>query len=105
MILQTDSTLGAVKSNLRGALKWTCLSTTLLIFQGIALPTHATDIMVAAAASLTDAFTEIGKAYEKATRDTRVLFNFAPSGELLEQIANGAPEDVFAAADPVTMEL
>jgi len=65
---------------------------------------QAADLMVAAAASLTNAFTEIGKAYEKATPGTRVLFNFAASGQLLQQISRGAPVDVFASADLETMD-
>lgn len=64
----------------------------------------ATDVTVSAAASLTNAFTEIGKEYEKAHPGDRVLFNFGASGALLQQIARGAPVDVFAAADLETMD-
>lgn len=60
--------------------------------------------MVAAASSLTNAFTEIGRAYEKARPGTRVLFNFGASGQLLQQISRGAPVDVFASADIETMD-
>ena len=41
----------------------------------------------AAASSLTNAFQEIGKEYEKARPGTRVLFNFGASGQLLQQIS------------------
>jgi len=70
----------------------------------VAAPGRAADLMVAAAASLTNAFTEIGKAYEKATPGARVLFTFAASGQLLQQISRGAPVHVFASADLETMD-
>ena len=83
---------------------WRLLGTVLLVSQLAAFPAPAADLMVAAAASLTNAFTDIGKAYEKATPGTRVLFNFASSGQLLQQISRGAPVDVFATADLETMD-
>jgi molybdate transport system substrate-binding protein len=67
------------------------------------LPCWPADLMVSAASSLTNAFQEIGKAYEKARPNTRVLFNFGASGQLLQQIARGAPTDVFASADEESM--
>ncbi len=69
-----------------------------------ALAAHATDLMVAAASSLTNAFTEIGKAFEKVEPNTRVLFTFAASGQLVQQISRGAPVDVLAAADQESMD-
>jgi len=45
-----------------------------------------------------------GTAYEKANPGSRVDFNFAASGVLLQQIARGAPVDVFASADEATMD-
>ncbi|MDO5089956.1 MAG: molybdate ABC transporter substrate-binding protein [Cardiobacteriaceae bacterium] len=65
---------------------------------------HAAEITVSAAASLTDAFTAIAQAYETQHPDAKVHLNFAGSGALLQQIANGAPVDVFASADTVTMD-
>ena len=64
----------------------------------------AADLTVSAAASLTNAFNEIGKAYEQAQPGTRVLFNFGSSGALLQQISRGAPVDLFATADAETMD-
>ncbi|MGA2451146.1 MAG: molybdate ABC transporter substrate-binding protein [Polyangiaceae bacterium] len=55
-------------------------------------------IKVAAAADLAFAFDEIGKGYEK-TFGQKVVFSFGSSGLLEKQIADGAPYDVFAAAD------
>jgi molybdate transport system substrate-binding protein len=71
------------------------------VFTGTAA---AADIIVSAAASLTNAFTDIGKDYEKANPGQKVNFNFASSGALLQQIARGAPVDVFASADQETMD-
>ena len=65
---------------------------------------RAADLTVSAAASLSNAFTEIGKSFEKANENTRVLFNFGASGQLLQQISRGAPVDVFASADLETMD-
>jgi len=56
------------------------------------------DITVFAAASLTDAFDEVGAAFEKDNPDVEVEFNYGPSSGLREQILQGAPADVFAAA-------
>jgi molybdate transport system substrate-binding protein len=64
---------------------------------------EAADLTVSAAASLTNAFKEIGAAFEAAHPDTRVQLNFGASGALLQQIAKGAPVDVFASADQETM--
>jgi molybdate transport system substrate-binding protein len=62
------------------------------------------ELIVSAAASLTNAFGEIGKKFEAANAGTRVVFNFAASGALLQQIDKGAPVDVFASADQKTMD-
>lgn len=64
----------------------------------------AGELIVSAAASLTNAFAEIGSAFEAAHPGTKVRFNFAASGGLLQQIAQGAPVDVFASADAETMD-
>jgi molybdate transport system substrate-binding protein len=63
----------------------------------------AADLTVSAAASLTNAFKEIGTAFETAHPGNKVQFNFGASGALLQQIAKGAPVDVFASADEETM--
>jgi len=64
----------------------------------------ATTITVSAAASLTDAFTEIGEAFTEANPGIEVRFNFAGSSTLAEQINAGAPVDVFAAASSLSMD-
>lgn len=64
----------------------------------------AQEIVVSAAASLTNAFQAIGQAWEKANPGHRATFNFAASGALLAQMQQGAPVDVFASADQPTMD-
>jgi molybdate transport system substrate-binding protein len=58
-----------------------------------------TELVVFAAASLNDAFTEIGAAFEAANPSVRVLFSFAGSSDLATQLGQGAPADVFASAN------
>jgi molybdate transport system substrate-binding protein len=62
------------------------------------------ELVVSAAASLTDAFTDLGAAYEDANRGVTVTFNFGPSDGLATQINEGAPVDVFASASPTWMD-
>ena len=57
------------------------------------------DVTVFAAASLTAAFTEIGDAFMAANPGSDVVLNFAGSSDLVAQIGQGAPADVFASAD------
>jgi molybdate transport system substrate-binding protein len=61
------------------------------------------DITVLAAASLTSTFTEIGARFESANPGVKVTFSFAGSSDLVTQIAQGAPGDVFASADTTNM--
>ena len=57
---------------------------------------HAAELIVSAAASLTNALRDIGKLFEEGNPGHRVVLNFASSDVLLAQIARGAPVDVFA---------
>lgn len=61
-------------------------------------------LTVFAAASLTDAFTEIGENFQKANPNVTVTFNFAGSQALRTQIEEGAPADVFASASGKEMD-
>ena len=63
----------------------------------------AEELTVSAAASLTNAFTELKGDFEKAHPGVKVSTNFAASNPLLQQIKEGAPADVFASADQATM--
>lgn len=65
---------------------------------------QAQELTISAAASLTNAFQAVGKAYEQAYPGSKLTFNFASSGALLAQIHQGAPVDVFASADQQTMD-
>jgi molybdate transport system substrate-binding protein len=60
-------------------------------------------VTVFAAASLTATFTELGKRFEAAHPGTTVTFSFAGSSDLVTQITEGAPADVFASADETNM--
>ena len=62
------------------------------------------ELLVSAAASLTNAFGDVGKQFETANPGVKVIFNFGASGALLQQIDKGAPVDVFASADQKTMD-
>ncbi len=60
-------------------------------------------LTVYAAASLQDSFTEIGSEFEAANPGVTVTFNFDGSANLVAQLHQGAPADVFAAADVKNM--
>ncbi|MDN5857823.1 MAG: molybdate ABC transporter substrate-binding protein [Pseudonocardia sp.] len=62
------------------------------------------EVTVFAAASLTESFTEIGKAFEKANPGATVQFNFAGSTTLAKQLTSGAPAGVFASANKEQMQ-
>ncbi len=64
----------------------------------------AADLTVSAASSLTNAFRELAPLFEARNPGTKVQLNFAASGALLQQIARGAPVNVFASADQETMD-
>src|SRR5215831_3628494 len=77
----------------------------ILLLAASAVGAQAADLTVSAAASLTNAFKDIGPMFEAANPGTKVLFNFGASGALLQQIAKGgAPVDVFVSADQETMD-
>jgi molybdate transport system substrate-binding protein len=60
-------------------------------------------VTVFAAASLTDAFAELGEAFGAANPGTDLVFGFASSSDLARQISEGAPADVFVSADLANM--
>jgi molybdate transport system substrate-binding protein len=69
----------------------------------IGLTAQAADLTVSAASSLTNALRDIAPLFEAAHPGTQLQLNFGASGALLQQIAKGAPADVFASADQETM--
>jgi molybdate transport system substrate-binding protein len=62
-------------------------------------------LIIFAASSLTDAFEEIGSAFEAANPGVEVLFNFGGSSTLAAQLTDGAPGDVFASANTRQMQV
>ena len=65
---------------------------------------QAQTLTVLAAASLTETFNALGKQFETDHPGVTVKFNYAGSSDLAQQIVNGAPADVFAAASDATMK-
>lgn len=69
-------------------------------FAGVA---RTDEILVSAAASLTDVMKEIGSSYQSKSKNT-VKFNFGPSSGLARQIDEGAPADMFFSANLAQMD-
>ena len=63
------------------------------------LTTHAQTLTVFAASSLTEAFTEVARAFEARHLGSEVVLNFAGSSTLATQIEQGAPANLFVSAD------
>lgn len=83
----------------------TCLVVVVPSMFWASIPARAeTEILVSAAASLTESFKEIGKSFMAKNPGVKVNFNFAATGPLLQQIVQGAPADVFASADQGSMD-
>ncbi len=61
-------------------------------------------LTVYAAASLTTTFEQIGSEFEDEHDGVTVEFNFGGSSDLVAQIQEGAPADVFASADTANMD-
>ena len=64
---------------------------------------RADEILVSAAASLTDVLNDISKGYQSKSKNT-VRFNYGPSSGLARQIDEGAPADIFFSADLPQMD-
>ncbi|RME51475.1 MAG: molybdate ABC transporter substrate-binding protein [Caldilineae bacterium] len=83
------------------SLRFSLLWIALLALPGLAAcartPADPT-LTVSAASDLTLAFEELGAMYEAET-GTPVVFNFGSTGKLAQQIEQGAPVDLFAAAN------
>lgn len=83
----------------------------LAVVVGVGAPAHAEQtqtkritITVSAAASLSKAYAELGKQFEKASPSIKVRFNFASTSSLVSQIQSGAPTDVLATADLISFD-
>jgi molybdate transport system substrate-binding protein len=73
------------------------------LFALLAIPGRAEEVLVFAAASLTESLQAIGKACE-GKPGTAVRFSFGASSDLARQIQAGAPADVFFSADTAKMD-
>jgi molybdate transport system substrate-binding protein len=80
------------------------LSFILFACRGSSLSAAPRTLTVYAAVSLTEAFTEIGKAFEAEHPGVMVVFNFGGSQNLRTQIEQGALADVFASANTKEMD-
>lgn len=69
-----------------------------------ALQPQRAEILISAAASLTDALNEMKDSFEKEHPAIAVQFNFGSSGKLAKQIEQGAPSDVFLSASKKDMD-
>ncbi|MAY30524.1 MAG: molybdate ABC transporter substrate-binding protein [Aurantimonas sp.] len=86
-------------ANRRFAWRWLAQSATLLTTLTLAVsPSMAASTRVAVAANFTEAAQEIAAAFTAATGDTAEL-SFGSTGTLYTQISQGAPYEVFLAAD------
>ena len=70
-----------------------------------AAPDAPSELVVFAAASLTEAFAAVGTAFTATEGGAPVVLNLAGSQTLAAQLLEGAPADVFAAADEVRMRV
>ena len=84
-------------------LRRTIGAATLVALTVTAPSVFAADLVVSAAASLTNAFKTLAEQFEKTHPDTKVVLNFGASDVLMQQIVKGAPADVFASADQDAM--
>lgn len=84
--MKTNKILGAI------------LLTVLLLVSGCNNQDEKEEITVAAASDVYLAFTEIGKLFKEET-GINVVFSFGSTGQLSKQIEEGAPFDLFAAAN------
>lgn len=62
------------------------------------------ELKVSAAASLTDAMSDLQKAFQKEHPEVKFTNNFGSSGTLAQQIQQGAPADIFLSADQKWMD-
>lgn len=83
----------------------TLLVVTILLVASCSSPSqdHRPELIVAAASNLTNVSAQIGKQFTAKT-GVRVIFTFGATADLAKQIENGAPFDVFVAADVFNVE-
>ncbi len=94
-LMRTNTLVGIL---LVSSLLAACTSTPVPVSPTGATAVQPATLTVSAASDLTYAFGEIGKQFEAETGH-KVVFNFGSTGQLTQQIEQGAPVDVFAAAN------
>ncbi len=62
------------------------------------------ELMISAAASLTDALNDMKTTFESENKNITLTFNFGSSGKLVQQIEQGAPSDLFLSASKKDMD-
>lgn len=67
-------------------------------------PAAPADLTISVAASVQDAMKDIQVAYQEVAPEVTITYNFGSSGSLAQQIAQGAPVDVFLSASPQWMD-
>jgi molybdate transport system substrate-binding protein len=75
----------------------------LLMSSGTSVSSQANTLTVFAASSLSDSFSEIGRAFD-AERGSKTTFQFSGSQTLKTQLENGAMADVYASASPAQFD-
>src|SRR6266545_7878045 len=90
-----------VKRLARMAFSWLIVILFMLSAQTSA---RADEVLLSAAASLTDVLRDIGKAYQSKSKH-KLALTLGPSNFLARQIDEGAPADIFFAADLAQMDL
>jgi molybdate transport system substrate-binding protein len=108
-VLGLTAAVGACGSDDDSSAASTTVATTVPAATTTAVPTTTQpavsgNITVFAAASLTDAYKEIGTAFHTANPNANVTFNFAASSTLVANINGGADADVYASADQANMK-
>jgi molybdate transport system substrate-binding protein len=88
--------------------RWVTATATVLVVAGTAAcgsgSRDGDTVTVYAAASLTSSFEKLAESFEESHAGVEVELNFAGSSDLVAQIRNGAPADVFASADEANMD-
>jgi molybdate transport system substrate-binding protein len=85
-------------------MKWISLVILLALLGTSACAPKPATLTVMAAASLTEAFQELAGQFEAQNPGVELTFNFAGSQQLAQQIAEGAPADIFASANQKQMQ-
>lgn len=71
---------------------------------GVASGSERAELRVLAASSLTEAFGELGTAYQQSHKNVRLQFLFGGSQDVAEKVRDREPADVLATADKPTMD-